>query len=78
LVLVVENDIQSGPDQPMRIGTGLGTTRDRLRLLYGEVAVLETTATAGRFRVTVSLPARVLEPIAPAVPAEEEHAGAHS
>jgi len=77
LQLDVENDVQSTPDEPLQMGTGLGTTRDRLQLLYGDAGVLETLSEPGRFRVTVRLPARTLPPaVAHATPAEE-HAGAH-
>jgi LytS/YehU family sensor histidine kinase len=76
LKLVVENDMQCMADEPLQMGTGLGTTRDRLRLLYGNAGVIETTSQPDRFRVTVRLPARPLLPAEHATPAEE-HAGAH-
>src|SRR5262249_31497368 len=38
LRIVVENDVDSATSGPARIGTGLGATRDRLRLLYGDAA----------------------------------------
>ncbi len=76
LVLMVENDVDAAPDSPPRLGTGLGTTRDRLRLLYGDEAGVETTAARGRFRVTVHLPARRLAP-ASRESADWEHARAH-
>ena len=41
-----------------RIGTGLGATRDRLRLLYGDARRTHAAAEPGRFRVTLRLPAR--------------------
>ncbi len=43
---------------PERVGTGLATTRDRLRLLHGTAASLETSLANGRFRVTIRIPAR--------------------
>jgi two-component system, LytTR family, sensor kinase len=44
-------------------GVGLGTTRERLATLYGDLARLELTTTAeGGARVTVRLPYRDLEP----------------
>jgi two-component system, LytTR family, sensor kinase len=58
LEIAVENDIAVPSPIPPRIGTGLGATRDRLRLLYGDAAELRITADAGRFRVAVRLPAR--------------------
>ncbi len=58
LRIVVENDVTEGTTGPARIGTGLGATRDRLRLLYGDAADLHVAADHGRFRVTLRLPAR--------------------
>jgi hypothetical protein len=57
LVVVVENDTVEPIGTP-RDGTGLGATRDRLRLLYGARAQLEIADDAGRCRVTVKIPAR--------------------
>lgn len=76
LVIVVDNDAAAAPADPARIGTGLGTTRDRLGLLYGEAASIATVAEDGRFRVTVRLPARPLSRLPEAGPVVE-HAGAH-
>jgi len=56
LELVVEND-GAGDEPNARIGTGLGATRDRLRLLYGADQSLEIKRGDGSFRVTVTLPA---------------------
>jgi LytS/YehU family sensor histidine kinase len=76
LEIVVENDSDDEPVAPNRFGTGLGTTRDRLDLLYRGRASLETRAEAGQFRVVVRLPARQMEsPPAPA-PAPPRHARA--
>lgn len=61
LRLIVENDT-SATDTPARLGTGLGATGDRLRLLYGPSASLETSIVEGRFRVTVTIPARNAPP----------------
>jgi two-component system, LytTR family, sensor kinase len=58
LRLSVENDAPDRNVAVPREGTGLGTTRDRLRLLYGTEASLDTVVRDGRFRVTVRLPAR--------------------
>jgi two-component sensor histidine kinase len=60
LEVIVENDIATPPAEE-RVGTGLGTTRDRLRLLYGSASDLETSSRGGRFRVTIHVPARRLE-----------------
>jgi two-component system LytT family sensor kinase len=62
LRLVVDNDAPATDCTPSRVGTGLGATRDRLRLLYGDAGVLETSAAGGRFRVTVCVPAHVVPP----------------
>jgi two-component system, LytTR family, sensor kinase len=69
LRIVVENDTDEAPATTERVGTGLGTTRDRLRLLYGPDAELQATSEHGRFRVTIRLPARQL----PEIPATAEH-----
>jgi LytS/YehU family sensor histidine kinase len=74
LEAVVENTITRPSPDGLRTGTGLGATRDRLRLLYGTRASLEVSVDAGRFRVTIRLPAR---PVAAAEPqAEPVHARA--
>jgi LytS/YehU family sensor histidine kinase len=65
LRLLVENDV-AGADGGTGTGTGLSATRDRLQLLYGMNATLETTRVGNRFRVVVSLPARVVAPVASA------------
>src|SRR5205085_2626292 len=75
LHVTVDNSITAVPAEPSRIGTGLGTTRDRLRLLYGPAAALETSTNDGRFRASIELPARQAPPAEP-VP-DPEHAGAH-
>jgi len=69
LRIVVENDVSEGTTGPARIGTGLGATRDRLRLLYGDAADLHAAADGGRFRVTLRLPAR---PVPPSVAPTDE------
>ena len=69
LYIVVENDVTDEPARPVHIGTGLGATRDRLRLLYGDAADLHAAAEHGRFRVTLRLPAR---PAPPSVAAADE------
>jgi two-component system LytT family sensor kinase len=60
LEAVVENTMLQAPVEGSRAGTGLDTTRDRLRLMYGTRASLEVRAEAQRFRVTVRLPARIV------------------
>jgi hypothetical protein len=56
LRLIIDNDVPEVPDTS-GTGTGLGATRDRLKLLYGSASALETSRQNGRFRVTVTLPA---------------------
>ncbi|MEP6495700.1 MAG: histidine kinase [bacterium] len=58
LRIVVENDIDEASQPAPRVGTGLGTSRDRLRLMYGALATFTAGAETGRFRVQVVLPAR--------------------
>jgi len=72
LVVVVENDSAATFDAS-RTGTGLGTTRDRLALLYGGAAELEINGDGAVFRVTARIPAHVAAPTA----AGDEHARAH-
>ena len=67
LELAVENDAGESEDIALRPGTGLSTTRDRLRLLYGNDQSLETTRSGGRFRVVVRLPARQATPALAAI-----------
>jgi two-component system LytT family sensor kinase len=58
LRLIVENDLSSEALAARTDGTGLTTTADRLRLLYGDRHRFAAGADAGRFRVTLELPAR--------------------
>jgi two-component system, LytTR family, sensor kinase len=74
LRVVVENAVDGTPAEPPRTGTGLGTTRDRLALLYGGAASLTTSAADGRFRVVVEIPVRAAAS-PPPLPATE-HASA--
>jgi two-component system, LytTR family, sensor kinase len=76
LHIVVENDVQTETTGPVRVGTGLGATRDRLRLLYGDAASLDAAADRGRFRVTLRLPARTVPPVVEPA-GEPESARAH-
>ena len=71
----VENEIPSGADEAAVPGADLATTRDRLRLLYGDAHTLTTLAVGRRFEVNISLPARPAP--APAAPRDAvQHAGA--
>ncbi|MEP7001434.1 MAG: histidine kinase [bacterium] len=72
----IDNDVDATRTEPLQIGTGLGTTRDRLRLLYGSAATLATLVTDGQFSVRISMPARELAP-RDDTSRIEEHAGAH-
>ena len=58
LRIAVENEIPSGASEAAVPNTGLATTRDRLRLLYGDAHTLTTLAVGRRFEVKISLPAR--------------------
>lgn len=60
LALAVENDAVTDADESPRVGTGLGATRDRLALLYGTAASLQTSNADGRFRVAIDLPPRTV------------------
>jgi hypothetical protein len=72
----IDNDVDATRTEPLQLGTGLGTTRDRLRLLYGAAATLATSVTNGQFSVRISMPARVSAPHGD-TSRIEEHAGAH-
>jgi two-component system, LytTR family, sensor kinase len=56
LVVDVENDAIDSPLTP-RVGTGLGTTRDRLHLMYGDRATFDAAVRDGRFCVHITIPA---------------------
>jgi hypothetical protein len=82
LALSVENDVGAADAAAAdaaepRAGTGLTTTRERLRLLYGDAQSLAITRSAGRFRVAVTLPARRAPVPAAATPDETSRARAH-
>jgi two-component system, LytTR family, sensor kinase len=72
----IDNDVDAQRAEPRQLGTGLGTTRDRLRLLYGAGATLATSVSNGQFSVRVSIPARVCAPDV-GTSRVEEHAGTH-
>lgn len=74
LEILVENTVAGAPPADWRAGTGLGATRDRLRLLYGARASLDTVAADGWYRVTVRLPARAVP--AGVAQSDAEHARA--
>ena len=76
LALIVRNDLDADQDHGLRFGTGLGTTRDRLRLLYGNKALLSTSRSGGWFTVTIRLPASIHAPMVDQA-REEDLAGAH-
>jgi two-component system LytT family sensor kinase len=78
LRVIVENDIDEAAPPMSRLGTGLGTSRDRLRLMYGAAGTLTAGAETGRFRVQVELPAHVPAPHRPTSTDEGAiHASAH-
>lgn len=74
LNLVVENDIESPVAERAGTGTGLGTTTDRLRLLYGDDQQLVAGPIAGgtRFRVAIQIPARPASTVQPTNPPRHE------
>ena len=75
LHIAVENEIPWGvADEPVP-GTGLSTTRDRLRLLYGDAHSFSARAAGNRFEVSISIPARAA-PVTPPMPVPVVHAGA--
>jgi signal transduction histidine kinase len=63
LVLTVEDD---GAGQPAEEGTGIGVSsvRERLRVLYGDAASIETGPRARGFGVTLRLPVRRADELA--------------
>jgi LytS/YehU family sensor histidine kinase len=79
LLLIVENDASPLPPlaesrTPARVGTGLATSRDRLRILHGSRASLDTSLANGRFRVTIRVPLHAAERVLPVL--MEERASA--
>ena len=80
LLLIVENDASPLPPfadsgTPARVGTGLATSRDRLRILHGSRASLDASLANGRFRVTIRVPAHAADGVLPLL--TEERASAH-
>jgi two-component system LytT family sensor kinase len=75
LHIAVENEISVSDADETVAGTGLSTTRDRLRLLYGESHTFSAGAIGRRFEVTMSIPAREAAPL-PAVSLPAVHARA--
>jgi two-component system LytT family sensor kinase len=75
LHIAVENEIPWGGAEEPIPGTGLATTRDRLRLLYGDAHSFTARATGNRFEVSIRIPARVA-PVAGPMPVAAVHAGA--
>jgi two-component system, LytTR family, sensor kinase len=75
LHILIENEIPFGDIVDTVPGTGLSTTRDRLRLLYGDGHTFSARATGHRFEVNMTIPARAAAPLAPE-PLSPVHAGA--
>jgi len=73
--IALENEIGPGTVEDAVPGTGLSTTRDRLRLLYGDAHTFSAGAAGRRFVVTIGIPARPAAPL-PAGPMQGVHAGA--
>lgn len=80
LHFVVENDIASLATERAGTGTGLGTTTDRLRLLYGDDQQLAAgpVADGTRFRVAIRIPARSAPTASPTYVARTETSHASS
>lgn len=72
LAIVIENDAPGAVYDPERLGTGLGTTRDRLALLYGSRAALDVDADGTVFRVSVRIPATRALPAELLAPASDD------
>ena len=75
LRISVENEIPLGGTEAPVPGTGLTTTRDRLRLLYGDAHSFTSIAVGRRFEVKISIPARSA-PASNSAHSSVEHAGA--
>lgn len=75
LNISVENEIAAGVTEAPVAGTGLTTTRDRLRLLYGHRHTITTLAVGRRFEVRIGIPARQA-PASTSATHAEQHAGA--
>ncbi|HVT39522.1 MAG TPA: histidine kinase [Gemmatimonadaceae bacterium] len=75
LHIAVENEIPWGHAEEFVPGTGLATTRDRLRLLYGDAHSFTARASGNRFEVSIRIPAR-MAPVAIPMPDPVVHAGA--
>jgi two-component system LytT family sensor kinase len=77
LSIAVENEIPAGGDGEGEPGTGLGTTRDRLRLLYGDAHTFSAGRERRRFVVKIVIPSHVATSL-PAALSPVVHASAHS
>ena len=56
VAIVVENDFDVESQAPERTGLGLANVRKRLRVRYGDDAVMSAGSAAGRYRVELKLP----------------------
>jgi len=74
LHLSVENSVDPDAPAPRKSGLGLANVRLRLEARYGKDATLRSTAEEELFRVTISLPAEMIDP--PKQAPEEELAPA--
>lgn len=75
LHISIENELPDGPVDEIVTGTGLSTTRDRLRLLYGDTHIFTARAVGHRFEVVMRIPARIAAPV-PSELLPRVHAGA--
>ncbi|MGH7653126.1 MAG: sensor histidine kinase, partial [Gemmatimonadaceae bacterium] len=75
LHITVENEMPPTETTGRTPGTGLSTTRDRLRLMYGEAHSFEARGIGSRFIVNIRLPMRSVPLLTQMEPAQV-HAGA--
>jgi two-component system LytT family sensor kinase len=75
LQISIENELPDGPVDEVVPGTGLATTRDRLRLLYGDAHTFSARSIGHRFEVRMRMPARLATPL-PSESLPPVHAGA--
>jgi len=70
LHLSIENSVDPDSPAPRKSGLGLANVRQRLEARYGKEATMKATADEELFRVTISLPAEMAEPVAPSAEGE--------
>ena len=70
LHLSIDNSVDPDAPAPRKNGLGLANVRLRLEARYGKDATLRATAEEDLFRVTISLPAEMADPLSPATDSE--------